>query len=208
VERLARIRCIDEQVRLGEAIVCADELDLPLRPKVGAAWMPKGTQVEVMTPGTKEKHSLAGALELASGTLHHCLGPRQTNALFRELWQRLDDAYPAPHSKRLYGVVDHDKIHQAKAIGHWLATHPRFALLLWPTDGPQATPIERALGDGHDLCTRNHTRKRLRALVADVVEHLDVNGPWQDKLSDIYDDPTITAAVEKMIREQTLAAAG
>jgi hypothetical protein len=73
---------------------------------------------------------------------------------------------------------------------------------------PQANPIERALGDVHDLCNRNHTRKRLQDLVGDVVEHLDVNGPWRYKLSDIYNDPAVTAAVERMIMENTLAAAG
>ena len=208
VERLARIRFIYEQLRLWEAIVFADELDIQLRPKIGAAWMPKGTQVEVMTPGTKEKHSLAGALELASGTLHHCLGPRKTHALFRELLQRLDDAYPATYYKRVYVVVDNYKIHKAKAVGHWLATHPRFELLFLPTYCPRANPIERAFGDVHDLCTRNHTRKRLLDLVADVVEHLDVNGPWQYKLSDIYYAPAVTAAVEQMTMDQTLAAAG
>jgi hypothetical protein len=33
----------------------ADELDLSLLPKVGYQWMPKGTQPEVLTPGTNEK---------------------------------------------------------------------------------------------------------------------------------------------------------
>jgi len=47
--------------------------------------MPKGTQVAVMTLGQHQKHDLAGALHPATGTLHHCLGPRNTNALFRDL---------------------------------------------------------------------------------------------------------------------------
>jgi hypothetical protein len=160
-----------------------------------------------MTPGPTAKHSLVGALELASGPLHHCLGPRTTKVLFWELLQRPDDAYPATHYQRV-DVVDTYKIHQAKAVGQWLATHPRFELLLLLTMVPRANPIERAVGDVHDLCTRNHTRQRVLDLVADVVEHLDVNGPWPYKLPDIYDDPAVTAAVENMTMEQTLAAAG
>jgi transposase len=70
VERLARIRWVYEHLQRWEALVFADELDIPLLPKVGYAWMPQGTQVEVMTPGTNEKHYLAGALDLATGTLH------------------------------------------------------------------------------------------------------------------------------------------
>lgn len=88
-----------------------------------------------------------------------------------------------------------------------MAKHPRVERLCLPTYGPRAHPIERAFGDVHDLCTRNHTRKRLRDLGADVVEHLHVNGPWRYKLSDIYDDPAVTAAVERMTMEQTLVAA-
>ena len=207
VARLARIRCVYEQLRLWEALVFADELDIQLLPKVGYAWMPQGTQVEVMTPGTNEKHYLAGALELATGTVHHCVGPRKTNELFRALLQRLDDAYPAPQYKRIYVVVDNYKIHKAKAVAQWLAKHPRFELLFLPTYCPRANPIERVFGDVHDLCTRNHTRKRLRDLVADVVEHLHVNGPWKYKLSDIYHEPAVTEVVSKMAIEPPLATA-
>jgi putative transposase len=207
VDRLARIRFVYERLQLWEAIVFADELDIQLLPKVGSAWTPQGTQVEVMTPGTNEKHYLAGALELATGTLHHCLGPRKTNVLFRGLLQRLDDAYPATHYTRVYVVVDNYKIHKAKAVEQWLAKHPRVKLLFLPTYCPRANPIERAFGDVHDCCTRDHRRKRLRDLVADVVEHLHVNGPWRYNLPDIYYEPAVTAAVERMAMEQTIATA-
>jgi putative transposase len=207
VERLARMRFVYEQLQPAEVLVFADELDIHLLPKVGYAWMPQGTQVEVMTPGTNEKHYLAGALDPATGTVHHCVGPRKTNGLFRDLLQTLEAAYPAAHYQRIYMVVDNYKIHKAKAVQEWLAKHPRIRLLFLPTYCPRANPIERAFGDVHDLCTRNHTRTRLQDLVADVVEHLDVNGPWPYKLSDIYNDPAVTAAVERMLMGNTLAAA-
>jgi len=85
VERLARIRWHAERLQAHERMVFADELDIHLLPKVGAAWMPKGSQEEVMTPGQNEKHYLAGALNLATGKILHCLGPRKNNALFRDL---------------------------------------------------------------------------------------------------------------------------
>jgi len=207
VERLARIRWGYEHVQLGEALVCADEQAIPLLPKVGCAWMPKGTQVEVMTPGTNEKHSRAGALDLATGTWPYALGPCNTHALFRELWQCLDDASPAPHDQRLAVGVDNSKIHKAKAVEQWLITHPRVALLLWPTHCPRANPIERAVGDVHDCCTRDHRRKRLQDLVGEVVEPLHVNGPWKSTRSDIYHEPAVTEVVAKMATEPTLATA-
>ena len=202
VARLARIRLLFEQLKLYEAMVFADELDIHLLPKVGCAWMPKGTQLQIMTPGQNQKHYLAGALDLATGTLLHCLGPRKTNARFRDLLARLDTRYPAERYTRLYVVVDNYKIHKAKAVEHWLAAHPRVTLLFLPTYCPRANPIERAFGDVHDCCTRNHRRKRLPDLVADVEDHVRLNGPWKYKLSDLYYEPAVTVAVEKIAAEE------
>src|ERR671918_7617 len=71
----------------------------------------------------------------------------------------------------------------------WIESHPRVALRWFPTDCPQANPIERVFGDAHDPCTRNHQRKRLRHVVSDVERHLDQNGPWLDKRSPLYGTP-------------------
>jgi hypothetical protein len=202
VNRLARIRWVFEQLTGDEAMVFADERDIHVLPKVGCAWMPQGTQLAVMTPGQNQTHDLAGALELATGTLLHCVGVRTTNQLFRDLLETLDASYPAERYTRLCVVVDHDKIHKAKAVAQWLATHPRVTLLLSPTSCPRANPIERAFGDVHDCCTRNHRRKRLPDLVVDVEEHLHDNGPWPYKLSEIYDEPAVTAAVENIAAEE------
>ena len=94
--------------------------------------------------------------------------------------------------------MDNAKIHQAAAGAKWLAAHPRFELLYLPTYCPQANPIERAFGDVHDKCTRNHTRKRIWHLVQDVKRHLQVNGPWRYALSAIYYTPEVTAAVQAL----------
>ena len=201
VARLARLRFHHEHLQAHEVMVFADERDMHLLPKVGAAWMPQGTQAEVMTPGKNEKHSLAGALHLTTGKLLYCLGPRKNNGLFRELLLLLDHTYPARQITRIYVVVDNYCIHKAKAVEQWLARHPRFALLWFPTYGPRANPIERAFGDVHDKGTRNHKRKRLHELVKDVEQHMQEHGPWQYKLSQLYDAPEVTAAVERIAVE-------
>jgi transposase len=202
VARLARIRFHAEHWHRCEVMVFADELDLHLLPKVGAAWRPKGSQEAVLTPGKNEKHYLAGALNLATGKVLHCLGPRKTNALFRDLLTVLDHTDPEPWVTRIDVVVENYRIHKAKAVEQWLNQHPRCVLLWLPTYCPQANPIERALGDVHDKCTRNHKRKRLRDLVSDVVWHLQENGPWLYKLSHVYDEPEVTAAVEYIVAKQ------
>jgi hypothetical protein len=99
-------------------------------------------------------------------------------------------------------VVDNDKIHQAKAVEQWLDAHPRVTRRLLPTDGPRANPMERAFGDVHDGCTRNHQRKCLPTLVADVEDPWQRNGPWPYKLSALYDAPAVTAAVEQIAAEE------
>jgi hypothetical protein len=66
VERLAQIRFSVEQLPAHEVMVFADALNFHRLPKMGAAWMPKGSQEEVMTPGQNGKFYLAGALNLAT----------------------------------------------------------------------------------------------------------------------------------------------
>jgi transposase len=203
VEKLARIRSAFEHLGAGVALAFADELDISLLPKVGYQWTPKGEQVEVLTPGTNEKRYLAGALDIATGTTQHCVWYRKTTGLFLDLLATLDQAYPARQVSCLSVVVDNSKIHYAGEVEKWLAAHPRFHLLFLPTYCPKANPIERAFGDVHDKCTRNHTRKRMWRLVRDVEQHLQVNGPWPYALSEIYYTPEVTTAVQALMATET-----
>ena len=198
VTKLARIRLAVEQLRVGTALFFADELDINLLPQVGYQWMPTGEQVEVLTPGTNEKRYLAGALDLTTGTITHCVWYRKQTGLFLDLLDTLDRTHPAPLFTHLTVVVDNAKLHKAKKVQQWLTAHPRFELLYLPTYCPAANPIERAFGDVHDKCTRNHTRKRIWHLVGDVKQHLRVNGPWRYALSELYYTPEVTAAVDAL----------
>jgi transposase len=203
VAKLARIRYAFEQLRTGVALFFADELDISLLPKVGYQWMPKGTQVEVMTPGTNEKRYLAGALDITTGTIPHCVWYSKVTGLFLDLLKPLDRTYPVRAFSHLVVVADNAQIHHAVEVETWLAAHPRFELLYLPTYCPNANPIERAFGDVHDKCTRNHTRKRMGHLVQDVKQHLHVNGPWPYALSDLYYTSEVTAAVQALRAAET-----
>lgn len=207
VDRLARIRFAFEQLRAGVALLFADELEIELLAKVGYQWMPKAEQVEIPTPGTNEKRYLAGALDLRTGEVTHCVWYRKVTGLFLDLLGTLDRLYPASEFIHLYVVVDNAKIHHAWAVKKWLAAHPRFELLYLPTYCPRANPIERAFGDVHDKCTRNHKRTQMRDLVGDVEQHLETNGPWPYHLSKIYYTPEVTAAVQALAAQAQLPAA-
>jgi transposase len=209
VEKLARIRYAFEQVGAGAALFFAAELDISLLPKVGYQWMPTGTQGEVMTPGTNEKRYLAGALDVATGRTQHCVWYRKTTGLLLDLLATLDRPYPAAKFPHLTVVADNAKIHKAAEVEKWLTAPPRFDLLFLPPYCPKANPIERAFGEVHDKCTRNHPRKRIWQLVEDVEQPLQVNGPWPYALSELYYTPEVTAAVEvlgaaKTSQEDTL----
>jgi len=199
VPKLARILHIFENLKPKEVMVFIDELDIHLLSKLGYEWMPKGEQKEVMTPGKNEKHYLAGALDILTGSIHYCLSASKNSALFLDLLRKLDFAYPEKRFTRVYVVADNYRIHKAKKVLEWLSKHPRFELIFLPTYCPRANPIERAFGDVHDQCTRNHKRTRIQDLVKDVENHLKFNGPWNYQLSkEIYYDEEVTTELQKM----------
>ncbi len=205
--KLARIRHLVETLPANAALFFADELDIHLLPKLGYEWMLRGTQREVMTPGTNQKSYLAGALNFVSGRMLHVVGERKNRWLFIELLAAIDRACPAVKCTRIYVVVDNYRIHTAQAVVAWLAQHPRFELVFLPSYCPRANPIERAFGDVHDKCTRNHKRKRIAELVSDVVWHLKRNGPWRYKLSKIYYASEVDTATAELMAAEKLKAA-
>jgi len=89
----------------------------------------------------------------------------------------------------------------------WLAAHPRFELVWLLSYCPQANPIERAFGDVHDKCTRNHKRTKLADLVSDVMWHSKANAAWRYKLSKIYYTPEVDAVVAERQTTRKLKAA-
>ncbi len=207
VVKLARIRHLIEHLRPSEVVFFADELDIHLRPVIGYEWMLRGTQREVMTPGTNKKHYLAGALNLMTGKILHVCGERKNRWLFIDLLRLLDRKFPAAKVSKIYVVADNYRIHKAQAVVEWLAHHPRFEIVWLPSYCPKANPIERAFGDVHDKCTRNHKRTKIADLVGDVVWHLKRNGLWRYKLSSIYYEAEVDAALIELNDAQQLKAA-
>jgi putative transposase len=203
VRRLAEIRAVIEQLQPSDAFFWCDELDVHLLAKVGYQWMFKGTQVEIPTPGKNQKQYLAAALDYRTGQIHYVIGNRKDNALFRELLQALEKTCE-PGIKRIFLVLDNYKIHKAKAVDRWLEQHPRFHVRWLPTYCPQANPIERAFGDVHDKCTRNHTRQSLRWLLWDVKQHFKKNGPWTYKVPDPFYEPEVEAELIKLRQNESL----
>jgi hypothetical protein len=68
---------------------------------------------------------------------------------------------------------------------------------------PQANLIERAFGDVHDQCTRNHTHERMCHLVQDVKHYLQINGLWRYALPELYYTPGVTADFQALRTAET-----
>ena len=58
-----------------EEVFYVDEADIDLNPRIGPAWMPKGEQMTVPTPGKNRKHYLAGALNARTGAVVWTFAP-------------------------------------------------------------------------------------------------------------------------------------
>jgi hypothetical protein len=69
-----------------------------------------------MTPGKHATQDRAGALNLATGDIRHGRSVRKTHAHFRDLLTLLDHADPTPQITCISEIVEHDSIHQAKAV--------------------------------------------------------------------------------------------
>jgi len=123
---------------------------------------------------------------------------RKQTGLFLALRETLDRTHPAPRFSHLTVVAAKAKLHHAQKVQQGLAAPPRFGVLYLPPYCPRAHPIERAFGDVHDKCPRNHTRKRRWHLVQEVKRPLRSHGPWRYALSEISYTPEVTAAVEAL----------
>src|SRR5215813_8883282 len=130
-----------------------------------------------------------------AGQTYYVPGSKKNNALFRKLLDHLQQIFGKRYRK-IYVVCDNYRIYKAKAVDRWLEEHSRFELVWLLSYCQKANPIERVFGDVHDKCTRNHTRRRLRALVGDVEEHLAEIAPWEYRSSEIYYTPEVDLEVD------------
>ena len=113
--RLNELRRLVEDCSRRAAVLYVDEVDIHLNPKIGADWMLRGQQKQVLTPGKNEKHYVAGALDAHTGRVAWVAGPRKTGALFialvdhllkDQLWKR----------KTIHLVLDNFRIHSSRAV--------------------------------------------------------------------------------------------
>jgi putative transposase len=92
-ERMRAIRRVLRRASAAEEVFYVDEADIDLNPRIGPAWMPKGEQITVPTPGKNRKHYLAGALNARTGAVVWTEYTAKTSELFLRLLETLMKTY-------------------------------------------------------------------------------------------------------------------
>jgi transposase len=153
-----------------EAAVFMDEVDINLNPKVGCAWMSKGEQARVETPGTNEKRYLAGSISWRTGLLVRTEGLPEEGRSAALFCRHLDDLRRAFRGYRVIHVVlDNARTHKpetSKAVREYLARWGhRVELHYLPAYAPDCNPIERVWWRLHEAVTRNHRCESMEELL-------------------------------------------
>ena len=171
--KLRKIRRLFSSLPADETAVFQDEVDINLNPKIGACWMVRGEQAEVVTPGNNEKRYIAGSLHWRTGQLLlSAPGPRRNADLFVA---HLDDLRRRLRGYRVIHVVcDNARFHDCGKVQAFLARYEgRIVLHFLPKYAPETNPIERVWWHLHDTLTRNHRCRSIEELLAEVYDWTD-----------------------------------
>lgn len=125
----------------GSVVLAEDETHLDLLARIRAAWMTHGTRHRIMTPGSNIRRTVFGALNLATGTVHHHIAVKGVSAVFCYFLDLLLAAYP--QAPVVAVICDNGSVHHSGITRRWLAEHPRLLLLHGARYSPQDNPTER-----------------------------------------------------------------
>lgn len=175
-EKLEEIEvAIDRCVRT-EATFFIDEVAIDLNPKMRFAWMPRGEQKAIETPGNNRKGYVAGALHAVMGTITAIAGDDHDTELFLELLEKLWLRYRT--FSKLNIVVDNAPSHRSNQCEEWLAEHPQFERLFQPVYHPWVNRIERLWQQLHATVTRHHRFDDIDELMAAVQQFIRAAEPF------------------------------
>jgi transposase len=125
----------------GSVVLAEDETHLDLIARIRACWMPRGLRHRVLTPGTNQRRTLHGAVNLVTGAWHHHVSTYNVSAVFCYFLQQLLDAYP--DAPVVAVICDNGTTHHSRITQRWLTDNPRLRLLTGAKYSPQDNPVER-----------------------------------------------------------------
>jgi putative transposase len=179
--KLRRVRELLRDLPDDEAAVFQDEVDLNLNPDVGCAWMERGKQAVIVTPGTNVKRYLSGSMSWRSGELVVTEGTHRNAELFV---RHLDDLRQRfRRYRKVHVICDNGRFHTvagSRLVRQYLAEHgDRIVLHYLPAYSPQDNPIERVWWHLHEQITRNHRCACIEELVDLTMLWLDEHGAFK-----------------------------
>ncbi len=175
-DHAVKLQAVQELLRTlpaDEVAVFQDEVDVHLNPKIGSAWMPRGLQAEVVTPGTNQKRHLAGSLVWRTGTLIVSPpGTRRNTELFLAHLDELRSRFRS--MRRIHVICDNAPFHTSYAVRAYLEQWGhRIDLHFLPRYAPETNPIERVWWTLHETLTRNHRCATIDDLLCDVYHWIE-----------------------------------
>jgi len=174
--KMRAIRRLLAALPADEVAVFQDEVQLDLNPKIGSAWMLRGLQAEVVTPGDNDRRHLAASVVAGTGTLVVSRPTRRRNA--DQFLAHLADLCTRLRRWRVIHVIcDNAAFHKSRAVRRWVDERGgRVVLHYLPTRAPEENPVERVFWRLHEAVTRNHRCRTIDALVRRAVDWLEREG--------------------------------
>ena len=174
--KMRAIRALLAGLPADQVAVFQDEVQLDLNPKVGSAWMLKGCQAEVVTPGDNVRRHLAVSVLVGTGNLV-VSGPteRRNSAQFVA---HLADLCRRPRRwKVIHVICDNASFHKSQAVRKWVKKRGSGVVLHYlPSRAPEENPVERVFWRLHEAVARNHRFGSIEELVGAAVEWLEREG--------------------------------
>ena len=168
--KLAEIQALLESLPEDETAVFQDEVDVNLNPKIGSAWMDRGQQAEVVTPGNNVKRYVSGSLHWRTGRLIVSAPTTKRNS--EQFLHHLDDLRRSFRSYRVVHVIcDNASFHHSRIVREYLEkwSH-RIRVHFLPRYAPETNPIERVWWHLHETITRNHRCKSIQELLDEAYQ--------------------------------------
>ncbi len=168
---MRKINALLQAIPHREVVIYQDEVDIHLNPKIGVAWMPRGEQREVETPGQNQKRYVFGGLNAVTGQVTYTISTRKRADGFITWLMLLAKRYAT--ADVIHVICDNYAIHKTAAVKAMLAQIQKIRLHFLPPYSPDQNRVELLWKQLHATVTRNHGCKTIAELMTQVVEFLN-----------------------------------
>lgn len=172
--KAAKMRKINHlllHVPRNEVVLYQDEVDIHLNPKIGSAWMPRGMQMEIETPGINQKRYVFGGLNAVTGQVTYTVSEHKRATGFIDWLKAVSVRYK--DKSAVHVICDNFAIHKTRDVKATLQDLKTIRLHFLPPYSPDENRIELLWKQLHAAVTRNHCCKTMAELMEQVVEFLD-----------------------------------